>query len=215
MLTHNSTVLQIYLWKPISWSFAALEQASVNISTIRPTPTNNNTTTTASYTISSVVPGDFNYDGKLDVLVMYSDTNDTLLTYPSCFMSCIYPLLTSPSSPRVISFLYLTNLHSQLLWCGNLWINMLDIWCCTSGTSRHWVHRRSRPLYQVWGRCWSMTLITTSCSTSLVKFPIPTTPPAGLWLGVRFGTMMVAGTLRCNFRAPICRWSPPLTQTRL
>ncbi|KAG0305341.1 hypothetical protein BGZ98_004275 [Dissophora globulifera] len=58
-LSDDQTSFSIYLWDHATWSFSLLPTATVVISQL-PQP----------FIITNIVPGDFNHDGKLDVLVM-------------------------------------------------------------------------------------------------------------------------------------------------
>ncbi|KAG0020526.1 hypothetical protein BGZ80_004050 [Entomortierella chlamydospora] len=58
-LSDDQTSFSVYLWDHATWSFGLLPTATV---TIAQTP--------QPFIITNIVPGDFNYDGKLDVLVM-------------------------------------------------------------------------------------------------------------------------------------------------
>ncbi|KAF9174373.1 hypothetical protein BGX21_001266 [Mortierella sp. AD011] len=58
-LSDDQTSFSVYLWDHATWSFGILPTATV---TIAQTP--------QPFIITNIVPGDFNYDGKLDVLVM-------------------------------------------------------------------------------------------------------------------------------------------------
>ncbi|KAF9438400.1 hypothetical protein BGZ76_008180 [Entomortierella beljakovae] len=58
-LSDDQTSFSIYLWDHATWSFTSFPSATV---TIAQTP--------QPFIITNIVPGDYNYDGKLDVLVM-------------------------------------------------------------------------------------------------------------------------------------------------
>ncbi|KAF9896769.1 hypothetical protein BX616_006789, partial [Lobosporangium transversale] len=58
-LSDDQTSISIYLWDHAAWTFTLLPSANVTISQ-----------TPQSFIITNIVPGDFNRDGKLDLLVM-------------------------------------------------------------------------------------------------------------------------------------------------
>ncbi|KAF9918621.1 hypothetical protein FBU30_000125 [Linnemannia zychae] len=57
-LSDDQTSFSIYLWDHAEWAFSLLPTATVTIAQNPP------------FIITNIVPGDFNHDGKLDVLVM-------------------------------------------------------------------------------------------------------------------------------------------------
>ncbi|KAG0035603.1 hypothetical protein BGZ81_005581 [Podila clonocystis] len=58
-LSDDQTSFNVYLWDHASWSFALLKSATVSIPQ-SPEP----------FIITNIAPGDYNHDGRLDVLVM-------------------------------------------------------------------------------------------------------------------------------------------------